>query len=411
MIEAYEAVLGSMILDNDCIVEVAEKVTSDMFPDMNLRNIWNAIISLNDRNMVADDVTIKAEMGDNWDRDAFVSTMESVCHASSANHYAGIVLEAHRKVEVTSLAGDVTRITSGDGTASEWITEINEACKQRLEFDEDIDEQIGDVAKELTFDPKDSNMLPTGFNAIDDTIIGMKTTDYVVIAGRPGMGKTSLMVDIATDLGGVRGIPVSFYSCEMSPSQIAKRMCSAISRVPLFRVESPNSIPLDTDRPNLLAAAKQLEHCKMYIKSAGGITPSKLKRMVSNDIRKYGIKVAFVDHLHLMRADKPTGNGYQDLTSISRSIKQIALEVGVPIVMGCQLSRTEEAKEPKLQDVRGTGAIEEDADLVIAIHRPCYWTGIKDNEAFFYILKGRHFGEGVGEAEFHGELTSFSDKC
>ena len=411
MSEATQATLGSMIVDNDCIAEIADKLTLDMFPEIEDRQIWTAILALHDEGSAVDLLTLRDKIGKGViDIPYVIKVCESMPSSASVGHYSDIVVEDYRSDEVTRLGEDVTRISQSEETASDKLVLVDKAFRSRTEFDKAEDDHIGDIAGKVVFGKDGSSRIPVGLNAIDNIIIGAEPTDYIVVAGRPGMGKTSLMVDICTSMSGIRGIPVSLYSCEMSPQQIVKRMCSALSGVPLFRVESANGFPLSDDIENLNKAAKQISSCPMYIKATGGITPSRLKRMIANDKRKYGIQMAFVDHLHLMRADKPTGNGYQDLTSISRTTKQIVLETGVPIIMGCQLSRTEEAKEPRLMDIRGTGAIEEDADIVIAIHRPSYWTNEPDTEAWFHVLKGRHFGTGVGEAEFHGNVTSFCDK-
>jgi replicative DNA helicase len=412
MSEATQALLGSMIIDNECIAEVAEKVTLDMFLDHKDRQIWDAVISLNDSGTDVDLVTIRDRIGKGIaDVQYLIAVCESMPSAASANHYAGVVIESHRKAEVASLAIDLKRIASNPGTADEMIVEADKAFRDRTEFDtNDEDDHIGEIASKITFKPDESCRIPTGIKAIDDWIIGIECADYVVIAGRPSMGKTALMCDIVAKMSWDRKIPVAFYTLEMTPTQIAKRMCSARCNVPLRRVEDPNAIALTEDRPYLLEAARQLNDCPMYIKSAGGLSPSKLRRLIANDKRKHNIQMAFVDHMHLMKADKPTGNPYVDRSSISREMKPIILDLGVPIILGCQLKRTDTPDPPKMTDIRGTGAIEEDADVIIGIHRPSYWTDDPDLEAWLYTLKGKHFGTGKSELEFHGDITSFCDK-
>ena len=409
----HEAILGAMIIDPACIAEVANKLDAKMFPDHRHRLIWNAVLELDDDNSPVNLLTLRDKLGNDLDRaggvNYLVNISELVLHGEANDYYCDAILEAYRKAEIRNYADDARRIASMELSSSEMTVELDKAFRKRTEVEEKEEEGVGKIAECVEFG-KQTGGLVTGFDAIDDVIVRIHKTDYVVIAGRPGMGKTSLMTNIATNLACVNGVPVSFYSCEMSPQQIVKRMCSAISEVPLKRVESRYGMALPDDIPNLKKAARQLSSCPMYIKSAGGITPSRLKRSLLADVRRYGVKLAMVDHLHLMKPDKGTGNGYQDLTNISRSVKQVSLEVGIPLIMGCQLSRTEEAKEPKLMDIRGTGAIEEDADVVIGIHRPSYWLGDHGCEAHAITLKGRHFGTGRGELDFSGELTSFFNK-
>lgn len=410
-LEAQAAVLGSMVLSQECIAEVADKLNVDMFSTVGLKYIWKALLSLDDKQIKIDLLILKNELGDKLSEiggiDYVIKVVETVPHAASVDYYSDIVLEYYRKAEIAKLGPQIDRIATSDVGVEVMYSEIAKAVETAtVASDKKVVEHVGDVAKGIKFEEGGSNRIPTGYQAIDNIIVGLVESDLLILAGRPGMGKTALMADIASSMSWTRKIPTAFYSCEMRPEQIVRRMASARCRVPLYSVEK--GYASQDQRDMLYEAAKQMQDCPMYIKAAGGLTPSILKRRIMQDKRRYGIKAVFVDYLQLLRPDGGSRGQYEDLTSISRAMKQVVISTGVPMILGSQLKRTEDAKKPSLSDLRGSGAIEEDADIVLAIHRPSYWTPTQpDSEAYGYILKGRHFGTGVAPLQFTGNLTHF----
>jgi replicative DNA helicase len=195
------------------------------------------------------------------------------------------------------------------------ISKVQNTVTEHTEHDDQREiDHVGEIAKTLTFKAGGSRRIPTGLTAIDDIIIGICKTDYVVVAGRPGMGKTALMLDIAVNVSWGNGFPCAFYSCEMSPEQLTSRMASSRSGIPLYNVEKGFAKPDEIEM--LKEAARQMQTCPLYIKSTGGLTPMALKRKISADKRKYNIKMAFVDYLQLMQPDGQVRSGYENITNI-----------------------------------------------------------------------------------------------
>lgn len=405
--EAEQAVLGSMMLDNECISLVCEILHVDMFQDPIHRIVFEGCVRLNDTDTPVDLVQVR-NFG--IDLHTVEQIAESVPHAASAEYYAKIVLETYKVTRLNELSAKIQAITSSGDTPDAMIAEVQKSVTEHTEHDDlkEID-HVADIGKTLSFEKGGSRRIPTGLKAIDEIVIGVAKTDYVIVAGRPGMGKTSLLLDIAVNMSWGNSFPVAFYSCEMSKEQLVSRMASARCGVPLFKVEKGYASA--EEKEMLYEAVRQMQDCPLYMKSTGGLTPSALRRKISSDKRKYNIQAAFVDYLQLMQPDGKTKSQYEDITQISRSIKPIIVQTGVPIVMASQLKRIEHAKKPTMTDFRGSGAIEEDTDVIIGLHRESYYDHeAPDAKDLAIVLKGRHFGTGEAEIVFDGKLTHFKDK-
>lgn len=294
--EAEQATLGSMIIDNECIPLICETLCADMFQDVHHRMIFEGIVRLNDGGIAVDLLQVR-----NLGVSATVAVQigESVPSAASAEYYAKIVLESYKVTQLKALSEDIKRITADTIEPDEMIAKVQKSVTERTEHeDAKVIDKVGDIAAGLSFECNGSKRIPTGFKDIDNIIIGIGKADFVIVAGRPSMGKTSLMVDISVNMSWYNGFPTAFYSCEMTPEQIAGRIASARSEVSLYRAEKGYAD--ETEKELLYEAARQMKDVPIYIKQTSGLTPSALRRRILSDKRKYGIKVAFVDHLHLM---------------------------------------------------------------------------------------------------------------
>lgn len=405
--EAEQATLGSMILDNDCISLVSEILFTDMFQDATHRLAFEGMVRLNNAGTPIDAVQVR-NLGIPTETARQIA--ESVPHAASAEYYAKIVLETYKVVQLNKLSDGIRSITTESILPDEMISKVQQLVTERTSHEDlRVIDSVGDIAKTLSFKINGSKRIPTGFKNIDNIIIGVSKADFIIIAGRPSMGKTSLMLDIAVNMSWENGFPTAFYSCEMLPEQLTSRIASARAGISLYKVEKGYAKPEEIEL--LEEAARQMKDVPIYIKGTSGLTPSALKRKILSDKRKYGIKVAFVDHLHLMYPDGQSGKEYENLTNISKAFKSIIIQTGIPIILGCQLRRTEESKRPTMKDLRGSGAIEQDGDVIIGIHRPSYYTPDEpDPESEAIVLKGKHFGMGKADLLFDGSLTHFRDK-
>jgi len=423
MSEATQAVLGSMVLDNECIAEVAEKLSqatggkpADVFDDIKEGQLWdkdiyNAILSLHDQGSTVDLLTLRNKLqsdGKDIDTNYLVRVAEAVPSSASANYYADIAIEAYRSRQVTCLAQDLTRISQGLETASEKVVAADKAFRARTEFDgeEGGPKHTADI--KCSFEPDSNEYLQTQFPVLNDMTLGLGKGQLILVIAATSMGKSAFMLDVARHLGYSQDVPVAFFSCEMTNEENKQRMCCTICEVSY--VQAVKGYVNSDQKEFLYEAERQINMKPIYMDKTPGLTPSALKRKMANCIRKHGIKVAFVDHLHNMKPDRQMERR-PALAHISKDIKDIATDFEIPVVLGAQVNRsvaTRDNRRPCLHDIRDCGEVEEAADQVWGLYRPSYYGEEGDDELL--QLKGRNCGMGgVVPLMFNKELASFQN--
>ena len=402
--EAEQAVLGSMMLDNECICLIADMLTQDMFTDPIHQKIFIDIIALNDSGMPVDLLTVKKKGNP---VEVVVKIGESVPHAVSAEYYARMVVESFTLNKYRMFGKKIEQICNSPVDHNNKLSEIETEYREIDTKEETGISHIRDI--NFSFEESTEEHLATQFKGLNDIIIGFKKTDMIVIGGRPGMGKTSLMLDFAIHYGMSNKIPVAIFSLEMTAEQLKQMVVCTWCEVPLKSAKQ--GYATTTQMELIYESEKQFNSSEIFIEKAAGLTPSKLKHKLAKCKRLYGTKVAFVDYLQIMRSDI-RGSNYEMKTDISRSIKEIAVDLEIPIVIGSQLNRSVDSrddKHPRLSDFRDTGAIEEDADLIMTLYRPSWYTKDFSEETELEILKGREFGTGKIDLKFNANITHFRE--
>jgi len=254
--------------------------------------------------------------------------------------------------------------------------------------------------------------IETGFYQLDDMLLGFKPSELIIVAGRPSMGKTSLMTDFA--LSASREGPVIIFSAEMSFQTLAERMVANLANMNLHALKKgglTEKITVDIGK-----ATQCLKERQIYIDDTSYLTPLAIRNTLKNMSTP---NCVFIDYLQLLGADTSTGRSYEDMGNITRDLKAVAKELSIPIILLCQLNRTSaqtESKEPKLSHLRDSGRIEENADVVLLIHRPDYYN-IKEldienedgGEAWIMVAKNRNGPVGKIPAVWLSEMMSFKE--
>ena len=253
--------------------------------------------------------------------------------------------------------------------------------------------------------------LTTGFCQLDDMLLGFKPSELIVVAGRPSIGKTSLMTDFI--LSASREGPVVIFSAEMSMQTLAERVVTNLANINLHSLKKGGvTEKLEID---IKKAMNCLQERQIYIDDTSYLTPLLIKNKLNSSVPEE-IKCVFVDYLQLLGADMGTGRSYEDIGNITRDIKALAKELNVPIVLLCQVNRENtkrESHEPRLSDLRDSGKIEENADVVLLIHRPDYYNIKEDVESEdggeSYIIVGKNRNGPVGKIPvvWLSEIMSF----
>ena len=427
-LEAEMAVLGSMLIDEDAVSVAIEHLDRDSFYKDSHRKIFEAILELYNANKAIDLITLTEVLKRNGNLDGIggasylTGLVNSVPTAANISHYTSIVKE---KNIVRTLINNATRIISlcygSEGNTDEMVDNA-----ERLIFEvSDRKPSVGylpikEVIKDTieTIDrlyQKKAHVtgIPTGFIDFDIKTAGLQASDLIVIAGRPSMGKSALAIGIAEYAGVTEKLPLAIFSLEMAKEQLVQRMLCAHAKVDAHKVRTGYLAP--SDWPRLTAAAGKLSEAPILIDDSPAISVMELRAKARRLKAQQDIQLIIVDYLQLMRGSSNTSeNRQQEISDISRSLKALARELHVPVVAISQLSRAVEARtdhRPQLSDLRESGAIEQDADVVVLILREEYYNPSPDNQgmAEIIIAKQRNGPVGSMKLAFIKEYTRFEN--
>jgi len=424
--EAEQAVLGAMLLDQDAALLATELVQDEMFYREANRRLFRAMVSLVERRTVIDPVTLRDELGRRGELDAvggadyLADLVDAVPTAANLEYHARIVKDKailRRLIETST--GIITEAYDGRSTASELL---DKAESRIFQISQERGSEGFSRLKEMLWPTmeriealqrsgKSITGVPSGFVDLDKMTSGFQPSELVIIAARPSMGKTAFCLNIATHAA-VEGEGVAIFSLEMSRDQLVQRMLTAEARVDSQRVRQ--GALRDADFTNLARAAGVLQSCPVWIDDTPSLSllemRSKARRLKADN----DIKMVVVDYLQLMRSPEYAENRVQEISDISRSLKALARELAVPVVALSQLSRASEQRggerRPILSDLRDSGAIEQDADLVMFIHRPEYYDREDESKkglAEIMLAKNRNGPTGDVQLRFSREYTRF----
>jgi len=426
-LEAEMAVLGSMLIDEDAISVAMEKLNRDFFYRDTHRKIFEAISNLFNASKAVDLITLTDELKRTAILDEIggvsflTSLVNSVPTAANINHYVNIVRE---KSILRILINNATRIVSlcyeSEGNVDEvvdnaekLIFDVSERKEQGtyLHLKEIIKNSIETIDR-LYQRKAHVTGIPTGFIDFDNRTAGLQASDLIIVAGRPSMGKSAFALGMAEYAGVVEKIPLAFFSLEMSKEQLVQRMLCAHAKVDAHKVRTGYLSP--SDWPRLTAAAGKLSDAPIFIDDTPAISAMELRAKARRLKAHQNIQLIILDYLQLMRGMAGSENRQQEISDISRSIKALARELNVPIVAISQLSRAVESRvdhRPQLSDLRESGAIEQDADVVVLILREEYYKPSPDNQglAEIIIAKQRNGPVGSMKLSFIKEYTRFEN--
>ena len=385
--ELERNIIGAILLDKRVLPLVVGHLKTEIFYDLGHQKVFSTIKKMYDDNVSIDlstiaqklvnDETVK-ELGGAY----YLSKLtDNVTGGSHINTHIDMVVELYKKREAYMLFKQTEmECLDNDSQAIDLLSTVNSKLIALQEFGNIHEKSIDDVIMTLNYarDKAQSGELlgfNTGFEEINNTLAGWCKPDLVIIAARPGMGKTAFMLSTIYHLCIVQKIPAAIFSLEMSSEQLVERLESITSMVPLKRLRM--NLMDDEERKILLKSDDKILLSPLHIEDTGGIGILQLRAKATIMKQKYGIKVIFIDYLQLMSGqNKANQNREQEVSLISRSLKSLAKELGVPIIALSQLSRKVEEradKMPQLSDLRESGSIEQDADAVIMLMRPNYY--------------------------------------
>jgi replicative DNA helicase len=426
--EAEQAVLGAMLLDQDAALRAAELLTDSAFYREAHRRLFRAMNALTERRVVIDHVTLRDELMRRGELDAaggleyLAELLDATPTAANLEFHAKIVKDkAIQRALIEGATQIITEAYDGRETAGDLLdkaeSRIFQISQQRgSEGFTRIKEMLWPTMERIETLQKSGKSItgvPSGFTGLDEMTSGFQTSELVIVAARPSMGKTAFVLNVATNAA-LDGHGVAIFSLEMSKESLVQRMLTAEARVDAQRVR--RGMLRDADFTHLARAAGVLQSCRIWIDDTPALTllemRSKARRLkVENDV-----KLIVVDYLQLMRSPEYAENRVQEISDISRSLKGLARELHVPVIALSQLSRASEQRggerKPILSDLRDSGAIEQDADLVVFIHRPEYYDREDETKrglAEIMLSKNRNGPTGEVELRFNREYTRFDN--
>lgn len=426
-LEAEMAVLGSMLLNENAISVSAELLDIDSFYKDQHKRIFEAMLDLYAANKAIDLITLtdelkrKSSLEEVGGVSFLTALVNSVPTAANISHYVSIVRE---KSILRSLINNSTKIVSMCYESEGNISEVVDNA-QKLIFDISDQKHKGSYIhlKEIIKDSieaidklyqKKSHVtgIPTGYIDFDIKTAGLQPSDLIIVAGRPSMGKSALALGIAEYVGVMEKIPVAFFSLEMSKEQLVQRLLCTHAKVDAHKVRTGYLSP--SDWPRLTAAAGKLSESPIFIDDTPAISVMELRAKARRLKSHHDIQLIILDYLQLMRGSASIENRQQEISEISRSLKSLARELNVPIITISQLSRAVERRDdhrPQLSDLRESGAIEQDADVVVLILREEYYNPTPDNQgiAEIIIAKQRNGPVGTVRLSFIKEYTRFEN--
>ena len=422
-LEAEQSVLGSILIDPNCFADLTEIIHADDFYLDEHGEIFYAMQDLFAKSREIDLVTLidtlvsRGVYNEEESKKYIKVIAQTVPSAANVLDYAKIVRE---KSLLRSLIGAADEIRETAFSAQGDVKDIIDSAEAKVfsiaQGSESkgfvhIREAISRTYERLDLLARDKDAAsgtPTGFSALDRTIVGLGEGDLVLIGARPGMGKTSFAMNVATNIAKSSQKNVCVFSLEMSAEQLASRMLSSEALVDSYAIRSGN---LTTDQYKKLAdAAADLSESNILIDDTTGITVTRMKAKLRR-VKNLGLVV--VDYLQLMQGERNSDNRVLEVGDISRGLKILAKELKIPVICCAQLSRGPESrtdKRPMLSDLRDSGAIEQDADIVMFLYRDEYYKAPGEGEqsiAECIVAKNRHGSTGTVKLGWIGQFTKF----
>ena len=433
-VELEEAVLGALMLEKDSIITVQEFITPEAFYTEEHRLIYKAIEELSmelkpiDLYTVTERLKAKKELKKVGGAAYLAQLTQKVGSAANVEFHAKIIAQKYVQRELIRSATEIQRrsydestdVTELIGFAEGEIFKVSEGhVKRSVQSSKDILARALMQIEEASKNTSAYNGVPSGFMAIDRVTLGWQLSDLIIVAARPSMGKTAFVLSMARNMAVDYEQGVAFFSLEMSAVQLMMRLIIAETGLNGNDVKSGRLTP--EQWRHLESATKPLGSAPLYIDDTPALSVfefrSKARRLkIHNDI-----KIIIIDYLQLMNSDRKIDNRVQEVSDISRNMKLLAKELHVPVICCAQLSRATESrteKIPMLSDLRDSGAIEQDADIVMFLYRPEYYDNGKEskggavepklNVANVIIAKNRHGSTGTVELGWFGQYTKFT---
>ncbi len=425
-IDAEMSLLGAVLIDEETLADISEHVTPKDFYDKRHSSIFGAMMRLYEKHKPVDLLTLTDELKrkdelDSVGGSAYISELTNyVPTAAHAETYAEMVSQKAIRRRLIKASAEISELGFNEDSTTQELLEQAEAelfsvsdqsLKQDLVSIETILTDSFDRMEELHRNKGALRGVRTGYRDLDNMTAGLQRSDLIILAARPAMGKTTLVTNLAYNVATIAKQPVLFFSLEMSKEQLVDRMLADASGVDAWNIRTGNLS--DDDFSKLSDAMGEMAEAPIYIDDTPGVSVLEMRTKARRAAHEQPLGLIIVDYLQLMQGSgKSDGNRVQEVSEISRGLKLIARELNVPVIALSQLSRSVESRSPQvpqLSDLRESGSIEQDADIVMFIYREAYYNPDTDRDNITDLIIAKHRNGPTGKVElyFHPERLRF----
>lgn len=425
-IDAEKSLLGAVLIDEETLADISEHVTPKDFYERRHALIYSGMMRLYEKHRPVDLLTLTEELKRKKDLDtiggsAYLSELTNyVPTAAHAEAYAELVAQKAVRRRLIKASGEISELGFDEETTTQELLEKAEAelfsvsdqsLKQDLVSIESILTESFDRMEELHRNKGKLRGVRTGYHDLDNMTAGLQRSDLIILAARPAMGKTTLVTNLAYNVATIAKQPVLFFSLEMSKEQLVDRMLADASGVDAWNIRTGNLS--DDDFSKLSEAMGELAEAPIFIDDTPGVSVLEMRTKARRAMHENPLGLIIIDYLQLMQGNGHSqGNRVQEVSEISRGLKLIARELNVPVIALSQLSRSVESRSPQipqLADLRESGSIEQDADIVMFIYREAYYNPETERENITDLIIAKHRNGPTGKIElyFHPERLRF----
>jgi replicative DNA helicase len=425
-LDAEKSLIGAVLIDDDTLADISEHVTPKDFYDKRHGIIYDGMMRLYEKNKPVDLLTLTDELKRKGQLEeiggsAYLTELTNyVPTAAHAEAYAELVSQKAVRRRLIKASGEISELGFNEDTSTQELLEkaeselfavSDQSLKQDLVSIESILTESFDRMEELHRNKGTLRGIKTGYRDLDNMTAGLQRSDLIILAARPAMGKTTLVTNLAYNVATVAKQSVLFFSLEMSKEQLVDRMLADASGVDAWNIRTGNLS--DDDFSKLSEAMGEMAEAPIFIDDTPGMTVLEMRTKARRAQHEHPLGLIIIDYLQLMQASgRSDGNRVQEVSEISRGLKLIARELNVPVIALSQLSRSVESRSPQipqLADLRESGSIEQDADIVMFIYREAYYNPETERENITDLIIAKHRNGPTGKVElyFHPERLRF----
>ena len=423
-IEAEQAVLGALLLDWGAMANIVATLKTDRFYSLQNQVIFSAMLKLYSQNITGDtislinELTVEGKLEQAGGAAYIASLTDTVPSAANIESYAEIVMDRAARRDLIKISSELKASAFDLQTASDTLLDGAEqkifALSEKSETTQFYDAQSIMVKEieliEARYHSKNQfTGIPTGFAKLDTYTSGFQNSELIIIGARPSIGKTALALSMIQNIACEKHIPCGFFSLEMPYESIGMRLLAQEARVPMQKIRS-GMLKID-DVKRIQDAAGRWFDAPLYVVDTPNMRLLELRAAARRMVVNFGVKVIFLDYIGLVTTEDPKKQVFEQVSEISKSLKALARELSVPIVALCQVARDAEGQEPNLAQLRGSGSIEQDADVVMFLHRDRLKEEVTAQEGKIILAKQRNGATGDIPIMFLPAYSKFESKA